>query len=144
MIIGLLLFVAIAVVAQTVPETLFNGMKWRLVGPFRGGRSEAVTGIPGDPNTYFFGGAAGGVWKSNDGGGNWAPLFDKQPVASIGAVAVAESDPNALYVGTGEGSIRGNLASGDGVYKSTDGGRTWRNVGLRDSRQIGALVIHPR
>ncbi|HEX9162721.1 MAG TPA: glycosyl hydrolase [Thermoanaerobaculia bacterium] len=119
-------------------------MKWRLVGPFRGGRSEAVTGIPGDPNTYFFGGVAGGVWKSTDGGGNWTPLFDKQPVASIGAIAVAESDPNVIYVGTGEGCIRGNLASGDGVYKSTDGGRSWRNIGLKDSRQIGALVIHPR
>jgi len=144
MIVSLLLFVASALVAQTVPETLFNGMKWRLVGPFRGGRSEAVTGIPGDPNTYFFGGAAGGVWKSTDGGGNWIPLFDKQPVASIGAIAVAESDPNIVYVGTGEGCIRGNLTSGDGVYKSTDGGRTWRNVGLRDSRQIGALIVHPR
>ena len=144
MIVSLLLFVATASVAQTVPETLFNGMKWRLVGPFRGGRSEAVTGIPGDPNTYFFGGAAGGVWKSTDGGGNWVPLFDKQPVASIGAIAVAESDPNIVYVGTGEGCIRGNLTSGDGVYKSTDGGRTWHNVGLRDSRQIGALIIHPR
>ena len=130
MIVSLLLFVASALVAQTVPETLFNGMKWRLVGPFRGGRSEAVTGIPGDPNTYFFGGAAGGVWKSTDGGGNWIPLFDKQPVASIGAIAVAESDPNIVYVGTGEGCIRGNLTSGDGVYKSSDGGRTWRNVCL--------------
>ncbi len=135
--ITVVLFVAAVAAAQTVPETLFKGMKWRLVGPFRGGRSEAVTGIPGDPNTYFFGGAAGGVWKSTDGGGNWTALFDKQPVSSIGAIAVAES-------GTGEGCIRGNLTSGDGVYKSTDGGRTLRNVGLRDSRQIGALVIHPR
>ncbi|HEX7421891.1 MAG TPA: glycosyl hydrolase [Thermoanaerobaculia bacterium] len=144
LIVGLVVFVASFAAAQTVPDTLFNGMKWRQVGPFRGGRSEAVTGIPGDPNTYFFGGAAGGVWKSTDGGGNWTPLFDKQPVASIGAIAVADSDPNVVYVGTGEGCIRGNLTSGDGVYKSTDGGRTWRNVGLRDSRQIGALVIHPR
>ena len=144
MIVGLSLLVATLAGAQTVPDTLFNGMKWRQVGPFRGGRSEAVTGIPGDPNTYFFGGAAGGVWKSTDGGGNWTPLFDKQPVSSIGAIAVADSDPNVVYVGTGEGCIRGNLTSGDGVYKSTDGGRTWRNVGLRDSRQIGALVIHPR
>ena len=139
-----LLAVALTAAAQTVPDTLFNGMKWRLVGPFRGGRSEAVTGIPGDPNTYFFGGAAGGVWKSTDGGGNWIPLFDKQPVSSIGAIAVAESDPNIVYVGTGEGCIRGNLTSGDGVYKSTDGGRSWRNIGLRDSRQIGALIVHPR
>ena len=144
MIVGLSLLVATGAGAQTVPDTLFTGMKWRQVGPYRGGRSEAVTGIPGDPNTYFFGGAGGGVWKSTDGGGNWIPLFDKQPVSSIGAIAVADSDPNVVYAGTGEGCIRGNLTSGDGVYKSTDGGRTWRNVGLRDSRQIGALVIHPR
>ncbi|HYM61703.1 MAG TPA: glycosyl hydrolase [Thermoanaerobaculia bacterium] len=139
-----LLIVSLPLVAQNVPETLFNGMKWRLVGPFRGGRAVAATGVPGDPNTYYFGAVAGGVWKSTDGGGNWTPLFDKQSVASIGAVAVADSDPNVIYAGTGEGCIRGNLASGDGVYKSTDGGRTWRNVGLRDTQHIGALIIHPR
>jgi photosystem II stability/assembly factor-like uncharacterized protein len=141
---ALFLFVAAAASAQTVPDSLFNALHWRLIGPYRGGRSEAVTGIPGDANTYYFGGVAGGVWKSTDGGGNWTPIFDKQPVASIGAIAVADSDPNIIYVGTGEGCIRGNLTSGDGVYKSTDGGRTWRNVGLRDSRQIGALIVHPR
>ena len=141
---GVILLIAISAAAQTVPDTLWRGMKWRLVGPYRGGRSEAVAGIPGDPNTYYFGGVAGGLWKSTDGGGNWTPLFDKQPAASIGAIAVSESDPNIIYVGTGEGCIRGNLASGDGVYKSTDGGRTWKNVGLRDSRQIGALIVNPR
>jgi photosystem II stability/assembly factor-like uncharacterized protein len=130
--------------APAVPESLFSGMKWRVVGPFRGGRSETVTGIPGDANTYYFGAVAGGVWKSNDGGGNWTPLFDKQPIASIGAVAVANSDTNVIYAGSGEGCIRGNLTSGDGVYKSIDGGRTWRNVGLRDSQHIPALIINPR
>ena len=138
------LALAAVATAQNVPESLFSDMKWRLIGPFRGGRAEAVTGIPGDPNTYFLGGVAGGLWKSSDGGGNWTPLTDKQPISSIGAVAVADSDPNVIYIGTGEGCIRGNLTSGDGVYKSVDGGRTWRNVGLHDSRQIGALIIHPR
>src|SRR6266513_5431164 len=134
----------IAVTAQTYNQRLFGGMHWRNIGPFRGGRALAVTGIPGEPNTYYFGAVAGGVWKSTDGGGNWTPLFDKQPVASIGAIAVAESDPNVIYVGTGEGCIRGNLTSGDGVYKSTDGGRSWKNIGLKDSRQIGALIVDPR
>jgi len=138
------LALAAVATAQNVPESLFSDMKWRLIGPYRGGRAEAVTGIPGDPKTYFLGGAAGGLWKSTDGGGNWVPLTDKQPLSSIGAVAVADSDPNVIYIGTGEGCIRGNLTSGDGVYKSMDGGRTWRNTGLRDSRQIGALIIHPR
>ena len=140
----LLLFIAVTTFAQTVPDTLFSGLKWRLIGPYRGGRAEAVTGIPGEPNVYYFGAVAGGVWKSTDGGGNWTPTFDKQPVSSIGAIAVADSDPNVIYVGTGEGCIRGNLTSGDGVYKSTDGGRTWKNIGLKDSRQIGALIVDPR
>ena len=140
---SLMLF-ALPVFAQTVPESLFNGMKWRLIGPFRGGRSVAVAGVPADAAVYYFGAAAGGVWKSGDGGADWTPLSDKEPIASIGALAVAESDPNVLYAGTGEACIRGNVANGDGVYKSTDGGRTWRNVGLRDSQHIGALIIHPR
>lgn len=122
-------------------ESLFSGMQWRLVGPFRGGRALAVTGVPGDPTTYYFGAVAGGVWKSTDAGNNWVPVFDHEKIASIGAIAVADSDHNIIYVGTGEGCIRGNMAYGDGVYKSTDGGKTWKNVGLRDSQHIGALVI---
>src|ERR1700758_3245982 len=118
--------------ASQIDQKLFGGMKWRQIGPFRGGRALAIEGVPGDANTYYFGAVAGGVWKSTDGGGNWSPIFDKEPVSSIGAIAVAESDPNVLSVGTGEGCIRGNLTSGDGVYKSTDGGRSWRNIGLRD------------
>src|SRR5205809_8105253 len=93
-----LLFIATTTCAQTVPDTLFNGLKWRLIGPYRGGRAEAVTGIPGEPNVYYFGAVAGGVWKSTDGGGNWTPIFDKQAASSIGAIAVAESDPNVIYV----------------------------------------------
>ncbi|HUY12001.1 MAG TPA: glycosyl hydrolase, partial [Terriglobia bacterium] len=112
-------------------------MKWRLIGPFRGGRSIAVAGIAGNPEVYYFGGASGGVWKTTDGGVNWQPMFDKEPVSSIGAIAVAPSDPNVIYVGTGEACIRGDISHGDGVYKSVDGGQTWKNVGLKDTQTIG-------
>jgi photosystem II stability/assembly factor-like uncharacterized protein len=130
--------------AQQYSESLFKGMKWRLVGPFRGGRVLAVTGVPGQPSIYYFGAVAGGVWKSTDGGGNWTPLFDKEAVSSIGAIAVAESDPNVIYVGSGEACIRGNISYGDGVYKSTDAGKHWKNIGLKDSRHIGAVIIDPK
>jgi photosystem II stability/assembly factor-like uncharacterized protein len=125
-------------------QTLFGGMKWRQVGPFRGGRVLAVSGIPGDPDTWYFGGVAGGVWKSADGGRNWVPIFDKEAVSSIGAIAVADSDHNVVYVGTGEACIRGNISYGNGVYRSVDGGKHWQHVGLSDSRQIGAVIVHPR
>lgn len=122
---------------------LFNGMRWRGIGPYRGGRALAVTGVVGEPGVYYFGAAAGGVWKTIDSGANWTPIFDSQPVSSIGAIAVAPSNHKILYVGTGEGALRGDITYGDGVYKSTDGGRTWANIGLRDSRQIGALIVDP-
>jgi len=125
-------------------QSFFNGMKWRLIGPFRGGRVLAVTGVTGEPSVYYFGGVAGGVWRSSDGGANWTPIFDQESISSIGAIAVADSDPNVIYVGTGEACIRGNISYGDGVYKSTDRGKTWTNVGLRDSRHIGAIVVHPK
>ncbi len=126
-----------------VNENLFKDMKYRLVGPFRGGRVLAVTGIPGNPNVFYFGAVAGGVFKTTDGGNRWEPLMQKERVASVGAIAVAESNSNVIYVGSGEACIRGNISYGDGVYKSLDGGKTWRNVGLRDSRHIGALIIDP-
>jgi photosystem II stability/assembly factor-like uncharacterized protein/DNA-binding FrmR family transcriptional regulator len=129
---------------KTVDEKLFGAMRWRQVGPFRGGRVLAVTGIEGEPNVFYFGAASGGVWKSTDAGANWNPIFDKEPVASIGAIAVASSDHNIIYVGTGEACIRGNISYGNGVYKSLDGGRTWRNVGLRDTRHIGAVIVDPK
>src|SRR5450631_2394229 len=124
-------------------DPLFKGMKYRVIGPFRGGRSLTAAGIPGDPNTYYFGATGGGVWKSSDGAVTWKPVFDKQAVSAVGSLAVAASDPNIVYVGTGEACIRGNISHGDGVYKSLDGGKTWKNVGLKDSRAIGKVIINP-
>lgn len=129
--------------APDIDPALLGGMKWRQIGPFRGGRVVAVTGVPGDPNTWYFGAVAGGVWKSTDVGASWKPVFDDQKIASIGAIAVADSDHNVIYVGTGEACPRGNITYGDGVYKSMDAGRTWKNMGLRDTRQIGAVIVHP-
>lgn len=127
--------------AQSVSSDLFSGLKWRLIGPFRGGRAAAAAGVPGDPNTFYFGAVDGGMWKTTNGGVTWTPIFDNQPVASIGAIAVAPSDPKIVFAGTGESDIRSDLASGDGVYRSTDGGQNWQNVGLRDTRQISRIVI---
>jgi photosystem II stability/assembly factor-like uncharacterized protein len=127
-----------------VPSELFNGLKWRLIGPFRGGRAVAVGGVAGDSTTFYFGGVNGGVWKTTDAGTVWTPIFGGQPVGSIGAIAVAPSDPRTIYVGTGESDIRSNLASGIGVYKSTDGGSTWTHFGLEDTRQISRIVVDPR
>ncbi len=129
--------------APQIDPKLFSGMQWRQVGPFRGGRALAIEGVPGEPNTWYFGAVAGGVWKTLDGGANWTPLFDKQDISSIGAIAVAPSDHNTIYVGTGEAAIRGDTTYGTGVYKSVDAGKNWKNIGLRDTRQIGALIVHP-
>ena len=133
-----------AAVAQSVPPELVNGLKWRLIGPFRGGRAVAVAGIPGDSTTFYFGSVNGGIWKTTDAGVVWTPIFDGQPVASIGALAVAPSDPKIIYAGTGETDIREDLSSGNGLYKSTDGGATWNHIGLEDTRQISRIVIDPQ
>ena len=125
-------------------DPLFKGMKYRTIGPFRGGRSLTAAGIPGDPTTYYFGSTGGGVWKSTDGAMTWTSVFDKEGVGSIGSVAVSASEPSIVYVGTGEACIRGNISHGDGVYKSLDGGKTWKNVGLRDTRAIGRVIVNPR
>jgi photosystem II stability/assembly factor-like uncharacterized protein len=137
------LLVALATSAQQIDPKTYAGMKWRLIGPFRGGRSITVAGVPSQPNTYYFGGVGGGVWKTTDGGNSWDPIFDKQSISSIGSIAVSDSDPNVIYVGSGEACIRGNISFGDGVYKSTDAGKTWTNIGLKDTRHIGAVIIHP-
>ena len=128
------------------PKSPFEGMKYRQIGPFRGGRVLAVAGVSGEADTYYFGAVAGGMWKTTDGGLNWKPLWDKFPEASpsIGAIAVAPSDPNVVYVGTGEACIRGNIVMGNGVYKSTDAGKTWKFIGLRDTYSIGRMIVDPK
>jgi photosystem II stability/assembly factor-like uncharacterized protein len=129
---------------STRPEDkLFKGMKYRLIGPFRGGRSLTAAGIPGDPTTYYFGATGGGVWKSTDGALTWSPVFDKEGTGSIGSLAVASSDHNIIYVGTGEACIRGNISQGDGVYKSFDAGKSWKHIGLNDTRAIGKVIVNP-
>jgi photosystem II stability/assembly factor-like uncharacterized protein len=127
------------------PADTFSGMKYRLVGPFRGGRVGAVAGVAQQPDTYYFGGAAGGVWKTVDGGVTWKPLWDDLPQASpsIGAIVVAPSNPNIIYVGTGEGNLRGDVVTGNGVYKSVDAGKTWQFIGLKDSGAIGRMTVSP-
>ncbi len=119
-------------------------MRWRCIGPFRGGRTVAISGVPHQPNVYYMAAVNGGVWKTTDFGNTWFPIFDDQPSGSVGALAVAPSNPDILYVGSGEGLQRPDLAVGDGVYKSTDAGRTWTHLGLRDAQQITAIVIDPR
>ena len=130
--------------AASGPQPLYSGMQWRLVGPFLGGRVEAVAGVPSQPDTFYFGAVVGGVWKTTDAGNTWHPIFDKEPVGSIGAIAVAPSDPNVIYVGTGERAPRGDISFGNGVYKSTDGGKTWQHMGLDDSRHIGRILVDPK
>src|SRR3982751_2452038 len=120
--------------AQTTNPDLFQGMKWRMIGPFRAGRTVGATGVPGQPNVFYIGVNNGGVWKTTDYGHTWKPIFDDQPTGSIGALAVAPSQPETIYVGSGEGLQRPDLSTGDGIYKSTDGGRIWRHLGLRDAQ----------
>ena len=133
-----------AAVRAAVDDSLFKAMRWRGIGPYRGGRALTVAGVSGEPGVFYFGAAAGGVWKTIDSGATWKPIFDEQQVGSIGALAVAPSNHDVIYVGSGEGALRGNITFGDGVYKSTDGGKSWTNVGLRDSRLIGALIVDPK
>ncbi len=128
---------------QTVSPRMYSDMDWRLIGPFRGGRAVAVAGVPGDGTTFYFGAVDGGIWKTTNAGTTWKPIFDGQPVASIGALAVAPSNPRVIYAGTGETDIRSDLASGTGVYKSSDGGETWKFVGLKETRQIAKIVVDP-
>ena len=132
------------VTAQEFSPSLYSELHWRMIGPFRGGRSNGVTGVPGQPNTFYFGSVGGGVWKSENSGRTWTPIFDSQPVASIGAIAVAPSNADVLYVGTGESDMRSQISFGNGVYKSTDAGKTWTHVGLDDTRQIGRILVDPR
>ena len=129
--------------AAAIAPSYFTGLHWRLIGPFRGGRALAVAGVPGEPNHFYFGAVDGGVWETLDAGRTWNPIFDDQSVASIGAIAVAPSNPRVLYVGTGEADMRSDIAYGDGVYKSVDGGKSWTHAGLAETKQIGAIVVDP-
>jgi photosystem II stability/assembly factor-like uncharacterized protein len=136
-----ILLVFSSVKAQTIDAKYFNAMKWRMIGPHRGGRTVGAVGVPQQPGTFYIGVNNGGVWKTNDYGRTWFPIFDDQPTGSIGDVAVAPSNPNVIYVGSGEGLLRPDLSVGDGMYKSTDAGKTWIHLGLNDVQQIGGLSI---
>ncbi|MGZ8797597.1 MAG: WD40/YVTN/BNR-like repeat-containing protein, partial [Thermoanaerobaculia bacterium] len=137
------LFVTLSAAAQVDPS-LFGEMRWRMIGPFRGGRTVAGAGVPSQPNVFYIGVNNGGVWKTTDSGRIWTPIFDDQPTGSIGAIALAPSDPNIIYAGSGEGLQRPDLSTGDGIYKSTDAGRTWTHLGLRDGQQIPMIAVDPR
>jgi photosystem II stability/assembly factor-like uncharacterized protein len=128
---------------QPVSSHYYNSMQWRCIGPHRGGRTVGATGVPQQPNVFYIGVNNGGVWKTTDFGRTWVPIFDDQPTGSVGDVVVSPSNPNVLYVGSGEGLQRPDLSVGDGVYKSTDGGKTWINTGLKEAQQIGGLAIDP-
>src|SRR4051812_13783785 len=121
----------------------FKHLKYRSIGPAAGGRTTRSCGIPGDPTTYYVGAASGGVWKTTDAGITWKPIFDDQPTSTIGAVAVAPADPNVIYVGSGEANIRGNVAPGNGIFVSTNGGKSWQHV-WKQKGQIGHIVVHPK
>jgi photosystem II stability/assembly factor-like uncharacterized protein len=125
-------------------DQAYAELAWRMIGPFRGGRTRAVAGVPAQPQVFYVGAVNGGVWKTEDAGRTWQPIFDAQPTQSIGAIAVAQSDPNILYVASGEGLRRPDLSVGDGIYRSDDGGRTWTHLGLRDGQQIAELAIDPK
>jgi photosystem II stability/assembly factor-like uncharacterized protein len=135
-------FVTQAALAQTVPASA-DGMRWRLIGPFRAGRTAAISGVPSQPGTFYFAATNGGVWKTVDYGRTWKPIFDREDTGSVGALAVAPSDPNVIYAGSGEGLRRPDLSVGDGIYKSTNAGATWTHLGLRDGQQINAIAVDP-
>ena len=144
LLVGAWVFFAPAVRAQEISEDLYSALKWRMIGPFRAGKVNAVGGVPGNSGVYYFGADGGGVWKTTDGGNTWKPIFDSQPVGSIGALALAPSNPKIIYVGSGVNGIYSDIAYGNGVYKSADGGETWQHLGLEDTRHIARILIDPR
>ena len=129
--------------AQSVSPSLYSAMRWRFVGPMRGGRTVAIDGVANQPNLFYIAAVNGGIWKTQDAGRTWTPIFDREPTGSIGALAVAPSNPQIVYAGSGEGLQRPDLAIGDGIYKSTDGGATWTHLGLRDGQQIASMAVDP-
>src|SRR5437899_255454 len=138
------LLIRLAAQQPTFDPGLYAGLRWRMLGPFRGGRVDAVSGVPGRPHEFCFGSVNGGVWKTIDAGRTWTPIFDAQPIASIGALAVSSSNPDTIYVGSGESTLRDSVGYGNGMYKSIDGGRTWTHVGLEDTHHIGRVAVDPK
>ena len=141
---GALLMLAPVVTAQQFDANLYSGLRWRMIGPFRGGRVNATSGVIGQPDTFYFGSVGGGLWKSTNAGRTWTSVFDSNNVASIGAIGVAPSNPNVVYVGTGEPDMRDSIAFGNGMYKSSDAGKTWTPTGLENTRQIGRIIVDPK
>ena len=142
--VGAMHFHSTATAQEKYPTNLYAGLRWRNIGPFRAGRVNAVTGVIGQPSVYYFGSVGGGVWKTINSGRTWTPIFDSERVASIGAIVVAPSNPNVIYVGTGEADMRDSISFGNGVYKSIDAGKTWKHLGLENSRQIGRIIVDPK
>jgi photosystem II stability/assembly factor-like uncharacterized protein len=141
---ALAIIVAVGLLGAAPPPNAFDALHWRMVGPFRGGRTRACAGVPRQPNVFYIAPVNGGVWKTEDAGRSWKPLFDDMPTQSIGSLAIAPSDPNIIYAGSGEGLLRPDLSIGNGVYRSSDAGKTWRHVGLPDAQQIPQLAVDPR
>src|SRR5689334_15111462 len=141
---ALMLVVVPTIVGQQYDQSLYSGLHWRMIGPFRAGRTNAVSGVVGQPDTFYTGAVGGGVWKTTNSGRTWMPIFDSASSASIGAIAVAPSNPNVVYVGTGEADMRDSIQFGDGVYKSTDAGKTWKHIGLENTKQIGRIIVDPK
>src|SRR5438067_8137270 len=138
------LLLSSAALAAPPANELFRELRYRSIGPFRGSRTKAASGVPQRPGVFYIGAVNGGVFRTDDYGRTWTPIFDDQPTGSIGAIAVAPSNPDVIYVGSGEGLHRPDLSTGDGIYKSTDGGKTWRRLGLRDAQQIPQIALDPR
>src|SRR5258708_610497 len=134
-------FCAVEAFAQPIPSELFSDLRWRNIGPFRAGWSTCAEGIPDQPDVFYFGAAVGGVWRSDDAGQTWEPLFQNERAASVDAIAIAPSNPKVLYVGTGQVETRYDIASGSGVYRSDDGGATWHHLGLSGTRAIGRILV---
>jgi hypothetical protein len=139
-----LIAAAAAAQSATVDPAMFQDLHWRSVGPFRGGRVLAVTGAPDEPRRFYFGSVNGGVWRTDDAGRTWVPIFDQVNVGSIGAIAIAPSNPKLIYVGSGEADMRSDIAQGIGMFRSADGGATWHSIGLGGTQQIGKILVDPR
>ena len=140
---SMIVFCSDTLMAQKIDPSAFSNLQYRMIGPFRASRTVGGVGVPAQPNVFYMGVNNGGVWKTDDYGRTWNPIFDSAPTGSVGDIAVSESNPNILYVGSGEGLHRPDLGVGDGIFKSVDGGKTWEHMGLKDVQQVGRLIVHP-